>query len=205
MYLSADQTVGGDSLLADGVSPPLEGNGEVVYSFDDFWPNVSGEEYYIIAEIDSVDDSDDSDNVYVSSPYVTYDLLEVEPNHDFGPTGVPLVNVHDLGQFSGATTLCIWGQLDGGGTYDTFKFQLPADTAGTDTLTISAVWSTGTDALDLYLWDESNNTDSSTKTTPDKESKIEATGFAGDHVGYIGVSALEADSRYYLIIEFTQP
>ena len=136
--------------------------------------------------------------------YITCDYIEVEPNDDYGPTDTPLVSVYDLGTLDLSSTLVIQGSLDepGPSGVDTYRFQLPSDVGSTDRLSTSAVWSSGTDALDLWLWDEESSQLSSTDTTVDEESGIEVTDRTDDEVGYVGVEAKELGTKYYLFVTF---
>ena len=201
VYLSADAGIGNDTVLAQDVLPPLDGGATTDLSFDGTWPDAPGDEYYIIISIEADDDSDG--DVYVSSPYVVYDLLEEEPNDDSGSTNIPLVSVQDLGELVLSGKIVVQGELDGPGTWDTYRFQLPSGVNPTDSVRAEAFWSTGTNALDLWFWDEDNGQTGSTSAIIDKEPGIEETNLTGGGAGYyFGVEAIEETATYYLVISF---
>ena len=202
VYLSEDAGIGGDTILMSGTIPPLDGNEEALITFDGTWSGTSGEDNYIILYLDSHDDADDTDNVYVSLLYVTCDFLEEEPNDDSDPIAEPNEQIDDLGELPLSTRLVIQGTVDGFGVWDTFQFQLPDTVSTTDTVKTSAVWSSGTDALDIHLWDGRGAEYTSERSTADGESGVEVTNWSDSDIGYVGVEAKEGETRYYLRVMF---
>jgi len=150
--------------------------------------------------VDADDDTDEGNNIYISSRYIIYDLPEQSGSNDAtGPTDSALVDVQDLSVR--ATDVVVQGDLDGSArTYDTYKFRLSPANA-TYTVRGKVVWETGSNALDLRFWDENSNESVSNSTMYDEEPGIEEIGVPSGSTGYyFGIEPLENTGRYYLII-----
>jgi hypothetical protein len=200
VYLSDDAGIGNDTIVAAETLPPLDAYEEVNETFSGTWPNASGDVYYIIIALHAEDEADDSGNIYISSRYVIYDLPEQSGSNDAaGPTDSPLTDVQDLSVRSSG--VAVQGDLDGAGrTYDTYKFRLSTDHAAY-TVRGRVIWETGSNALDLRFWDESNNESVSNSTLYDEEPGIEKTGLPSGAGGYyFAIEPLENAGRYYLIL-----
>ncbi len=186
------------SILEDIISPLDAGTSSGPISFDSaFWPDAGGY-YYIIVSIHSNDDSDLMNNLYVTPDRITVAEVYTEDateNSDAGPTGVELTNVSivtlDGGTLDPGQLLRIEGQMDNNPSQrDTYKIIMGSTTTSIE---ISITWSTGDDAINFYLWDESNNSQLSASTDSNSEPQASSTP---------ATYTVNPDGTYYIGVEF---
>jgi len=215
VYISYDTILDGTDLkVFNGSVPALIGNGSSVVSFGDAeWPAVGGY-FFIIITITSGDDSDSSNNLYVSPGTVTvpsyYDEVGTDDNSAVGPTLSAVSAVSDTASaLDGAILslnelLYINGKMDeGSGTFDTYMIETDSSVSR---LEIYISWGTGINDIDFYIWDTgtanllSNSTE--TATEPKIPPPVKYTVTPGLY--FIGVQFLNnglLDEPYTLIIQ----
>jgi hypothetical protein len=172
VYLSTDNVLdAGDTLIAQGTNAALGGLGSVTKSFDTNWPAAPGKFYWFIATVSASDDSNPLDNTVTSQHAVATgdyryqegaeDNSGVGPNPPAGQTSTTGVNTLGANQ-----TLVIEGVMDAYNQYDTYKF---TTVSSMSRLSTRAMWGTGFDDIDLYLWDTGSNNLSSVSVGLDSE------------------------------------
>jgi hypothetical protein len=156
VYLSTNNVLdAGDTLVQQGSVGPLGASGSTVVSFAANWPAAPGQLYFLIATVQSADESNVTDNVVIA-PHVCAiaDYRYVEPgggNDGVGPAP-PVGQTSNTGvaALAAGQTIAIEGLMDAFNGYDTYKF---VTAASMTRLSIRAMWGTGYDDIDLYLWD----------------------------------------------------
>jgi hypothetical protein len=166
VYLSTNPILdGGDTLLSQATFGPMAGSSSTTVSFSGSWPATAGT-FYFIVDIAATDDGNLANNTVTAQHFsVTgnYRYKEVEPNGGTGPGPSPISPADDTGvaALKANETLVIEGTMDAFGNYDTYSFT--TDVSMTR-LNIQALWFTGFDDIDLYLWD-TGSTNLVTQTT----------------------------------------
>ena len=159
VHLSTDMVLDvGDTLLKQGSIGPLAGFGSSVADFGTGgvnWPVPPWGIYYFIASVYAVDDSRPTNDVVVASHICAtgdYRYLELAENNNGNGTNPPLAQTSPtlVSTLGANQTMVIEAVMDGYGLFDTFRF---ATIASTSRLSMRAIWVTGFDDLDLYLWD----------------------------------------------------
>ncbi len=156
VHISMDNVLdAGDTLVQQASVGALAGSGSTSAAFAGNWPATGGV-YHLIASVAAPDDGNATNNV-VPAPHVcaagTFRYVENPADNNNGSGAPPGPQTSDtLVTLAANQTMVIEGTMDGsGGTkYDTYGFI--AGTAMTG-LAIRSVWMTGTDALDLWVWD----------------------------------------------------
>jgi hypothetical protein len=175
VYLSTDTVLdAGDTLVQTGMILPLAGSASTPITFSGFWPS-PGNFYYLIVVLQAADDSIITNNVVVAPHPVgvgNYRYQEgAENNGAKGPTPNPAQTSDTLVTTLGANqSLVIEGTMDAyigvNSQYDTYKF---TTVAGLNNLSMRAMWATGFDDIDLYLWDTGTTNLSSISVGIDSE------------------------------------
>ena len=160
VYLSKDNVLdAGDTLVQQGTVGPLAGSGTTPVSFAGNWPAAPGQLYFLIATVQATDDSNVTNNVVIAQHACAigdYRYVEgAENNSGVGPNP-PAGQTSNMGVTTlGANqTIAIEGVMDAYvgavSQYDTYKF---TTVASMSKLSMRAMWGTGYDDIDLYLWD----------------------------------------------------
>jgi hypothetical protein len=162
VYLSANNVLdAGATLVQQGTIGPLAGSGSALVTFAGNWPAVSGV-YYLIAAVQSSDDSNVTNNVVVG--HVTavgeYRYQEgPEVNDGVGPAnlgGLTTSTTSDTGlngpvSYLGANqTLVVEGVMKAFSQYSTFRLTL---SAGLSKMNVQSFWATGFDDINTTVWD----------------------------------------------------
>jgi hypothetical protein len=171
VYASNDEILDASDVLIDsGNIPFLPGSGSSGnINFDGTWPS-TGAYYHFIIVADAGDDTNPSNDNLISGPIEVPNIVTETENGDaVGPYPGTLANANDFGNLGLNQLLKVTGVTDGKNTYDTFKINVGA---GSGTLEVKAVWATGTDAIDLYAWDETGLQGSAVDTTVNIEEII---------------------------------
>jgi hypothetical protein len=155
VYISSDTVLdGSDALVQQGSRAALGGTGIAVVGFAGPWPGAPGNVYWLIASVQAADDASPTNNI-VTAPHACAvgDLRYVEGGENNNGSGAPPgpQTSDTLVTLAANQTMVIQGAMDASGNYDTYGFT--AGTAMTG-LGIRSVWQTGTDALDLWVWDQ---------------------------------------------------
>jgi len=204
---------GGDSSLNDGNIDPLlaSGSSGAISFSDSTWPENLGRYYYLIFTINAGDDSNSTNNTYVSSnpvavPVSYSESNGVSDNSSSGPTTVELSDVSDLFPSSiiGLNDLFkINCKMDANGEFDTYKFIAGSSVTTVD---IYAEWTyPGFDPITLHLWDLANKDfESSTPGNSTEPADIPREfGVVSETTNYIGVEFIDPlvvpDTVYTLI------
>lgn len=156
VYASRDAVLDGlDTQIASGTTPALVGggnSGDIL--FGGTWPAI-GAYYRLIVLLQATDDTNPSNDTWISGPIEAPELYDeaVNPNNgDFGPTTVPLANVYELGvTLLPGQLVRITGLMDAKMYVDTYKLTFGAGTTG---IHMTLTWATASDACNLYLFDE---------------------------------------------------
>jgi hypothetical protein len=160
VYLSTNNVLdAGDTLVQQGTIGPLAGSGSALVTFAGNWPAAAGA-YYLIAAIQSADDSNVANNVVIG--HVTaigdYRYQEgAEVNNGIGPYLGTLTpsTTSDTG-LNGALnlganqTLVVEGVIGTAGQYNTYRLTL---SAGLSKMNVQSFWATGFDDIDTVVWD----------------------------------------------------
>lgn len=161
VYLSTNNVLdGGDTLVQQGSVGPLAGSGTAPVGFAANWPAAPGQLYFLIATVQSADDGNLTNEVVIA-PHACaigdYRYVELaENNSAIGPNPTPAVQTSPTGVSTlGANqTIAIEGVMDAYvgavSQYDTYKF---TTVASMSKLSMRAMWGTGYDDIDLFLWD----------------------------------------------------
>jgi len=160
VYLSTDNVLdAGDTLVQQGSIAPLAGSGTFPIPFGTNWPAAPGQLYFLIAVVNASDDANPTNDVVIAPhPCAIGDYRYVEGaenNNGKGPNP-PVAQTSNTGVTSlGANqTIAIEGTMDAyvgaNSQYDTYLFTTNATMSR---LSIRAMWATGFDDIDLYLWD----------------------------------------------------
>ncbi len=211
VFYSLDSVLDGSdvSLLDDSINALTASSSSVPISFADVsWPDM-GAYYFIIIQIESGDDSDSLNNLYVTPTSITVPEVYTEDasdNSSVGPTTVALTNVTDIIVYGGAIETAqlvhIDGLMDDNPAFDTYRIQV----GSISTLEMYITWSTGDDAINFYLWDEANgqeysddNREDSEPLVPTPPAKMPVT---PNSTYYIGVEFLgtDAGTSYQIIL-----
>lgn len=162
VYLSTNNVLDiGDTLVQQGTIGPLPGlTSSPPITFGGNWPAAPGQLYFMIATVQAADDANVTNDIVIAAhPSAIGDYRYVEAGENNGATGPGPnpVQTSDTGVASlGANqTIAIEGVMDAyvgiNSQYDTYLFT----TNGTmSRLSIRAMWGTGWDDIDLYLWDD---------------------------------------------------
>jgi hypothetical protein len=205
VYASRDVILdGADTQIATGTTPALVGGGNSGnISFGGTWPSF-GAYYHLIVSLDADDDSNPSNDTWVSAaievPTLYLESNGPANNGDAGPIPPAISNYYDLAlSLQPGQLVRVDGTMDAKFYLDTYKLTLAATTTS---LHIALKWATASNACDWFLWDESGNTGSSSDTT----NNIEESTFIGlTPLGpyYVGVYFLENHTgvAYQLYIE----
>ena len=186
VYASSDAILdASDTLLAAGSIGFLAGSStSLPINFDGTWP-VTGAYYRLIITANAGDDANPSNNNLISGPVEVPNVAaEVESNDGVGPYPGSLASANDLGSLALNQLVKVTGTTDGKNKYDTFKINVAA---GATSLELKAIWSTGADDIDLYVWDTTGLTGPSVLTTPNIE---QVTWIIAPGVWYIGVKQI---------------
>ena len=157
VYISTDNVLdGSDTIVASGTNAPLGSLGSVTKSFDANWPAAPGRIYWFIARVGAADDLNPTNDTVPSVHAVVtgdYRYAEgAENNNAVGPSPNPAQT-----STTGATTLganqvlVLEGTMDNYNKNDTYAF---TTVASMSRLSMRALWATGFDDIDLYLWDD---------------------------------------------------
>jgi hypothetical protein len=158
VYLSTNNVLdAGDTLVQQMTVGPLAGStSSAPITFVGNWPAAPGQLYFLIATVQATDDSNIMNDVVIA-PHPcaigNYRYVEgvAESNNGNG-TNPPVGQTSNTGVTTlGANqTIAIEGFMDAFNQYDTYKF---TTIAGMSKLSMRAMWGTGFDDIDLYLWD----------------------------------------------------
>jgi hypothetical protein len=156
VYLSTNNVLdGGDTPVQQGSVGPLAASGSTTVSFASNWPGTPGQLYFLIATVQSTDDSNVTNNVVIAPHACAIaDYRFPEPgggNDGVGPAP-PVGQTSNTGvaALAAGQTIAIEGTMDAFNGYDTYRF---VTAASMTRLSIRAMWGTGYDDIDLYLWD----------------------------------------------------
>ena len=160
VYLSTNNVLDvGDTLVQQGTIGPMAGLASTTVTFAGTWPAASGA-YYLIAAIQSADDSNVADNVVIG--HVTaigdYRYQEgAEVNSGVGPyPGTLSASTTSDSGLNGALnlgagkTLVVEGVIGTAGQYNTYRLTL---SAGLSNMNVQSFWATGFDDIDTVVWD----------------------------------------------------
>lgn len=198
LYRSLDAVLDAeDPQLASDIISSLTANGTsgVISFSDQLWPSF-GSYYSLIISIDSADDSDSLNNLYITPSTITVPEIfteEAADNSSTGPTSALLPNVMEIemdgGKLETGQLLHIKGQMDASGAFDTYQ----VNTGDISTLEIYITWSTGDNAIDFYLWDTNSNEEISNDYRIDSEPLVPTPP---------AKLAVIANETYYIGVEF---
>jgi hypothetical protein len=158
VYLSTDNVLdGSDTLVQQATIGQLDGGSNSTQTFSGNWPAVTGQLYFLIASIQAVDDNNATNNIVIAPHVVavgTYRYVEgvAESNNAKGPSPTGQISDTGVTSLGAGETIAIEGFIDANKSqYDTYMFI----TNGTmSRLSMRAMWATGHDDIDLYLWDD---------------------------------------------------
>jgi hypothetical protein len=156
VYLSTNNVLEvGDTLVQQGSVGPLAASGSTTVSFAANWPAAPGQLYFLIATVLATDDGNVTNNVVIAPhacAIADYRYVETAGGNDGvgpSPPGGQTSNT-GVAALAAGQTIAIEGLMDAFNGYDTYKF---VTAASMTRLSIRAMWETGYDDLDLYLWD----------------------------------------------------
>ena len=175
VFVSTDNVLDvNDTQVKSGSIPALTGNSDsdAVLFGDVNWPSF-GSFYYIIISVAADDDDNGSNDVYVSPTAVTVPELYTETvdstgsgksNGEISGVSAPPLDGGDLdrSQLFKVDDLMDYPKTQ----YDTYQFVLGPDASSVE---MYAVWASGTNTIELYLWDEFYGEWSSTAISADRE------------------------------------
>jgi hypothetical protein len=172
VYMSADTLLdAGDALVQQATIGPLGGSASSVVTYGGNWPASPGRIVYLIATVQAADDANGLNNAVLAPHPVAvgdYRYVEGAENNNGSGTNPPAAQTSNtLVTTLGANqAIAIEATMDVFGNYDTFKF---TTVASMSRLSMRALWDTGFDDLDLYLWDTGATNLSSLTTAADSE------------------------------------
>ena len=152
VYLSTDQVLdGGDTLVQQGTIGPVAAHTIAPVSFTGTWPAAPGKVYWLIFKVHATDDSFPADDVVTAAhPSAIGDFRYQEGGENNDDTGgYPTFFSATAATLGPNKILVIEGTMDGYLGYDTYQFA----TSGARSLNVQALWATGSNDLDLMLWD----------------------------------------------------
>lgn len=201
VFVSTDTVLDmNDVSVKSGNIPALTagGNSGVISFADAVWPNF-GSYYNIIVTIQANDDGNGTNNFTVS-PTVTVPELFTEglDSTGSGPTAGPLAGVTDMDVVLDGITFDLFqlvkisDAIDVPKTqYDTYRFTLGA---GVTVIDMYAEWTSSSNTIELYFWDEFSGEWSSTDFTspPSREPTL----------SYFTIPGLTPGGVYYVGVEF---
>jgi hypothetical protein len=160
VFVSTDNVLdANDSMVKSGSIAALAGSSDSdALSFGDVnWP-AFGSFYYIIISVAADDDDNGTNDVYISPTAVTVPELYTETvdSTGSGPSTGSIAGVSspplDGGDLDKYQLFKVNDLMDAPKTqYDTYRFVLGPDASSVE---MYAVWATGTNTIQLYLWDE---------------------------------------------------
>jgi hypothetical protein len=196
VFVSTDNVLdANDSMVKSGSIAALAGSSDSdALSFGDVnWP-AFGSFYYIIISVAADDDDNGTNDVYISPTAVTVPELYTETvdSTGSGPSTGSIAGVSspplDGGDLDKYQLFKVNDLMDAPKTqYDTYRFVLGPDASSVE---MYAVWATGTNTIQLYLWDEFNGEWSSMDLSADREPASDTAQFTGLVPGrtyYVGV------------------
>jgi hypothetical protein len=203
VYASLDTGVDEkDTLLKSGVisALPASSSSGPIGIGDATWPDF-GAQYYLVFVVEAADDANSQNNSVARGPKnVPESYVEgTENNDDTGPTATTLTNVSKLdaalgGDLSPNQLIRADGYGDGPGlpgtTFDTYAVTIGS---GVTSISVRAVWSSGSDSIDLYVWDEFNWEGASRDIEPNREPGLynyTVVGWSDGETAYVGVEFL---------------
>jgi hypothetical protein len=209
VYISTDNVLdGGDILVQQGTIGALGALASMPVGFAGTWPAAPGKFYYLIATIQAGDDANHTNDTVPSHAVAIGDYRYqegAENNSSVGPTPGP--NTSNTSTTFAATNkmLVIEGVMDAYNQYDTYRF---VTTVASAKLYIRAMWATGFDDVDLYLWDTGATNLSSLTTAIDSEpggTSFNITGITPDtyYVGanfYLANNTSGSTGKKYVIL-----
>jgi hypothetical protein len=155
VYLSLDNVLDGtDTLVQQGTIGPLAGSSSTPQAFAGNWPAAPGNLYFLIARVQATDDSNLSNDV-VPAPHACaigdYRYVEAAENNGGNGPQPPVGQTSNMGvgSLGGNQTIAIEGVMDIFNEYDTYRF---TTIASMSRLSMRAMWGTGYDDIDLFLW-----------------------------------------------------
>ncbi len=208
IYASVDQEYDASDHWIDGgtIAPLTAGDFENI-SWSGTWPTV-GDQYNIIAVISSPDDNNPSNDVGVEPDLIDIASFEfigtkdTEPNNDFGPTTSTALESSPVGLTGGINAdelLILGGSLDAALTLDTYK--LVIGTA--QSLEVWVEWSSGSDDLELNVWDTYGRSWGSFESASDREPSVGRVSVSGWNTGdivYLGIEPVAGSGDYRLFV-----
>lgn len=205
-FLSVDTGFGSDDLLlGSGEIGPLAAGSQASVQASDLdmtsWPFFGLS--YILIRIESSDDGDTSNDIYVSGATELY-ILDLEGtdvnapatiNDGAGKSNSPIPDTQYIGTLPPGRTLVIRGWLDDSSTkrWDTYSMDVEAG-SGINKVSAYATWSTGTDVGELFIWDEFNNEFKSSHAVADREpssGELPVYGWIPPETAYVGFQSYE--------------
>jgi hypothetical protein len=160
VYLSTNNVLDvGDTLVQQGTIGPLAASASAIVTFAGTWPAVSGV-YYLIAAIQSSDDSNVANNIVIGHVTALGDYRYQEGAEDNSGVGTspPAPAAPPPAGFTSTTattlganqTLVVEGVMDAVNQNDTYNLTLAP---GLSTLNIRSLWATGFNDIDTFVWD----------------------------------------------------
>jgi hypothetical protein len=193
-----------DYVIDSGVIAPLAAVDHRNRSFSGNWPTV-GNQYNLLAVVSSPDDSNaindvavEPDPIDVSTQEQAASSADIEPNGGIGPTtsttlqstAIAITGGLDRGMY-----FKLWGNLDSTLEYDTMKIEI-----GTaQVVEVWVEWTSGSNDLDLYLWDVLNREWHTSDTSADREpasGRLIVGGWSMGDIIYVGVRPLVGTGSY---------
>lgn len=208
LYFSSDQVLDASDIpIGSAQTPALAANASttVPVPVATTWPITPGY-YYLIATISAADDANPTNNTTVSHAAAVGTFSYTEGAEDnSGPMGGMLSPAASVtgATLTSTSSLAIEGTMDAVGTVDVFAF---ATDASVNTLNVQVRWLTGSDDMNLTVWDLNGTNLSSSSSVADAEPGLgtlavpRPAGSPNWFAGVIFTSSVHAGQKYTILV-----